>query len=136
MGKGHYTKSNSEEVNRHIGRQFKKARILLGLTQEEIGQRMNVSYQQVQKYETGYNQLSPTRLLDASRAIERPIAYFFEGLPGQNISKQELPLQDDIANETGLKREDLEVIRLFYQITNPRMRKGVKILLKAIINGQ
>jgi transcriptional regulator with XRE-family HTH domain len=124
----------SEKIDKHIGLQFKKARILCGLTQEEIGKKMHVSYQQVQKYETGHNQLSPSRLYDASLVIEQPVGYFFEGLQGQDVSKKEVLFQDDIANAADLTRGDLELIKLFYQISNKEVRKGLKILLKAIID--
>jgi transcriptional regulator with XRE-family HTH domain len=121
----------TEEIDKHIGQQFKKARIICGLTQEEISKKMHVSYQQVQKYETGSNQLSPSRLYDASLVIERPVGYFFEGLPGQDVRKKAELLQDD--NASDLTRGDVELVRMFYQITNKEVRKGLKILLRAII---
>lgn len=68
------------QINSHIGQQLKKRRKTLKLSQTQLGEILGITYQQVQKYESGVNKVSPERLLDLSHALDTPLEYFFEGV--------------------------------------------------------
>src|SRR5258708_15507155 len=70
-------------INVQIGQRLRQRRLLLGLSQTDLGQRMQLTFQQVQKYERGTNALSAVRLVQATEALGVPITYFFEGLIGK-----------------------------------------------------
>ena len=67
-----------EVFNKHLGNMLKKRRLALGLTQTKVAKAINVTFQQIQKYEKGINGVSSTRLLQLSNYLKVPINYFFE----------------------------------------------------------
>ena len=67
-----------ENFNKHLGSKLKLRRLALGLTQTKVAKAINVTFQQIQKYEKGTNGVSSTRLLQLSNYLKVPINYFFE----------------------------------------------------------
>lgn len=67
------------DIDLHIGRRLRRRRRLLSLTQQQLGDRLNIRFQQVQKYECGANRISAARLWHLAGALEVEIAYFFDG---------------------------------------------------------
>jgi transcriptional regulator with XRE-family HTH domain len=70
-------------VDRHVGRQLRARRLALGLTQQQLARLIGVTYQQLQKYETGANRLTAERLLAVARALDVAVDYFFDRLDGR-----------------------------------------------------
>tara|TARA_B110001454_G_C12408577_1_gene304091 strand:+ start:167 stop:538 length:372 start_codon:yes stop_codon:yes gene_type:complete len=70
-----------ENFNKHLGNKLKLRRLALGLTQTKVAKAINVTFQQIQKYEKGTNGVSSTRLLQLSNYLKVPINYFFEDYP-------------------------------------------------------
>jgi transcriptional regulator with XRE-family HTH domain len=73
-------------VDLHVGKQLRQRRWLLGMTQQQLAQLVGIRFQQVQKYESGANRISASRLWDLARALNTPVPYFFEGLEAQDAS--------------------------------------------------
>ena len=71
-------KPKATEVDRQVGSRLRERRRLLGLTMEQLGQRVGVTYQQVYKYEVGNNRISAVRLHDLARTLHVPMEFFFE----------------------------------------------------------
>lgn len=69
----------TKEIDLHIGRRLRRRRRVLGLTQQQLGERMNIRFQQVQKYECGANRVSAARLWYLARALEIDVGYFYDG---------------------------------------------------------
>lgn len=65
-------------LDRHVGRRVRLRRTLLGLTQQELGEQIGVTFQQIQKYERGTNRISASRLWEIARVLKVPVAFFFE----------------------------------------------------------
>ena len=80
-----------ENFNKHLGVKLKLRRLALGLTQTKVAKAINVTFQQIQKYEKGTNGVSSTRLLQLSNYLKVPINYFFEDFPEYliNIEKSQ-----------------------------------------------
>ncbi|MFD2235742.1 helix-turn-helix domain-containing protein [Phaeospirillum tilakii] len=115
-------------------------RTLLGLSQEKLGELIGLTFQQVQKYERGANRVSCSRLFDLSRALEVPISYFFEDMTdevknlspvqmGRDLSQDEMPSNEA---DPRLRRETLELVRNYYSISDPDVRRRIYDLAKAL----
>lgn len=90
--------SGADPVDVHVGRRLKEMRLLKGLSQSALGERVGVTFQQIQKYERGANRLSSSMLWHAAEALDVPVSYFFDQFrPDQPIAEQVQPSADEIA---------------------------------------
>ncbi|MFC4352772.1 helix-turn-helix domain-containing protein [Fodinicurvata halophila] len=105
----------------HIGHRLRERRVALGLSQSELADKLGVSFQQVQKYESGANRISGSRLWDISTALETPVSYFFEGLDSEGFGSDETPLD----------RQTLELARAVGSIEDENVRSQIVKLVKA-----
>jgi transcriptional regulator with XRE-family HTH domain len=127
-------------IDVHVGSRMRLRRTLLGLSQEKLGEMIGLTFQQVQKYERGANRISCSRLFDLSRSLEVPISYFFDDMaeetkglsPVQMV--REPPKEEPPAAEADprLRRETLELVRNYYSITDPDVRRRIYDLAKAL----
>jgi len=88
---------------------------MLGMTQQQLAQNVGIKFQQIQKYESGMNRVSASRLYEIAVALDVPISYFFEGASGSSDPEDE---EDLLAN-----REALELVRAFYAIPEEQRRR-------------
>ena len=81
--------------NRHLGSKLRMRRLSLGLTQTKVAQAINVTFQQIQKYEKGTNGISSLRIMQLANFLKVPVVYFFEDFPGfANKTTNELTTED------------------------------------------
>lgn len=113
-------------------------RTLLGMSQEKLGEAIGLTFQQVQKYERGTNRIGASRLFDLSKVLDVPIGFFFEDLGDWQASKTAARLRD-LAEEQAeyemdplAKRETLELVRAYYRIKDPAVRKRLFEMCKAL----
>ena len=85
-----------ESFNVHLGKKLRMRRLSLGLTQTKVAQAINVTFQQIQKYEKGTNGVSSNRLMQLSTYLKVPITYFFEDFRNYNEIKNISDDQDDL----------------------------------------
>jgi transcriptional regulator with XRE-family HTH domain len=119
-------------------------RTLLGMSQEKLGDALALTFQQVQKYERGANRIGSSRLFEISRILDVPVSFFFEEMSSEAASAGPLtdsgdPLTTDseeFQRDPLAKRETLELVRAYYRITDPRVRKRVFELTKSIAADQ
>ena len=107
-----------EKFNIHLGKKLRMRRLSLGLTQTKVANAINVTFQQIQKYEKGTNGVSSSRLMQLSNFLKVPVTYFYEDYPG---------LQTDSVNPT----EDLNysfLIKTFTRLLGDQKLKIVQIL--------
>lgn len=74
-----------KDIEKHIGKRLKDKRKLLGLSQTQVAQKCNITFQQIQKYENGVNGLSVFRLLQMCNALDVPVSYFLEDIKNENV---------------------------------------------------
>jgi transcriptional regulator with XRE-family HTH domain len=110
-----------DPVDVHVGRRLRQARLLAGLSQEELGEGIGVSFQAVQKYEQGENRLSASRLFRAARLLEQPVAYFFEELESGRL-----------ATAASFTREEIDLVRHYRRIANSDVRDHLLQVAKRI----
>ena len=85
-----------ENFNLHLGKKLRMRRLSLGLTQTKVAEAINVTFQQIQKYEKGTNGVSSNRLMQLSNYLKVPITYFFEDFRNYNDMKNQQDDQDDL----------------------------------------
>lgn len=116
-----------DPVDLHVGRQVRQRRTLLGMSQETLGHRLDISFQQVQKYEHGKNRVSASKLHALCGILAVPVSYFFDGLP-DTPGAAPAPAAEDVM----CRRETLDLARAYYAITDVDVRKRLADLVKAI----
>ena len=123
-------------IDIHVGKRVRLRRTLLGMSQEKLGKAINVTFQQVQKYERGTNRIGSSRLYQLSQVLDIPVSYLFDDLPIEITARKSPGLTDvKVASFQGdplVKRETLELVRAYYRITDPSVRKRVFELVKAV----
>ena len=132
--------TNNNAVDVHVGKRIRLRRTLLGMSQEQLGNALNITFQQVQKYERGANRVSASRLWDISQIIDVPINYFFEDMsettekssPAQNDSQHSFRPELDDAKDPMARRETLELVRTYYSIEQPHVRRRIADMVKSI----
>ncbi len=103
-------------VDAHVGKRIRHRRWMLGMTQQQLADRVGIKFQQIQKYETGMNRISASRLWDIAGALGVPVSYFFEGLAAPSA---EGPHRGDLMAD----KEALELVRSYYAIPEQQRRR-------------
>jgi len=135
--------SRPSPIDVHVGTRIRLRRTLLGMSQERLGEALGLTFQQVQKYERGVNRVGASRLFDLSRVLDVPISFFFDDMPeslaaafgGQPSGRRVAGFadtQEGFADDTLNRRETLELVRAYYRITDPAVRKRVFDLIKSM----
>ena len=104
-------------VDVHVGQRVRQRRWMVGMTQQALAERVGIKFQQIQKYETGANRISASRLWDIAAALEVPVSFFFEGLDGQAADNADA--RGDILTD----KEALELVRAYYAIPEAQRRR-------------
>jgi transcriptional regulator with XRE-family HTH domain len=144
--------SRASPIDGHVGSRIRLRRTLLGMSQERLGEALGLTFQQVQKYERGVNRVGASRLFDLSRVLDVPISFFFDdlpeplaatygGQPGALGARRSYGFADSQeafgaaggADESMNRRETLELVRAYYRITDPAVRKRVFELIKSLV---
>ena len=109
----------SHPVDEHVGKRIRHRRWMVGMTQQQLADRVGIKFQQIQKYETGMNRVSASRLWDIAEALTVPVSFFFEGLDEDGGVLQGGVLQGDILSD----KEALELVRSYYAIPENQRRR-------------
>jgi transcriptional regulator with XRE-family HTH domain len=123
-------------VDAHVGSRVRLRRMLLGMSQERLGESMGLTFQQVQKYEKGVNRIGASRLFQISKILDVPVQFFFEEAPysGDGNAVRGMAESDSEAFilEFLNSREGLELNRAFVKIGDAKVRKSVVDLVRAL----
>lgn len=115
---------SAKRVDEFVGERIRQRRAMLGLTQEQLASALNISYQQVQKYETGANRVSAGRLYEIAQSLDAGVSDFFDGLEDA-AGPIQLP-------HGGRNRTIIELVRNFQSISDPDVRNAVSNLVKSL----
>ena len=133
-------KKQPSSVDAHVGSRVRLRRMLIGMSQEKLGELLGLTFQQVQKYEKGANRIGASRLFDISTILGVPVSYFFDDLPNSDPAFRKTP---GVAAATDVdagpymmefvsSAEGFQLVRAFTKITDPRVRKRMLELVKSL----
>ena len=130
-------------IDVHVGARIRLRRTLLGISQVKLAEAIGLTFQQVQKYESGVNRVSSSRLLDIANVLDVSVPYFFEEMsagmkaqtPSELMRTQRRP-ENDQEKDPMARRETLEFVRAYYKIVDPAVRKRVFELTKAVAKAE
>lgn len=126
-------------VDIHVGKKLRSRRTILGKSQEEIGTAVGITFQQIQKYERGLNRIGSSRLYEFANLLGVGVSYFFEGFEGESggmdiglagLAETCVPFE----HEGMENKEVLALVRAYYGISNPQVRKKILSLMKSLSN--
>ena len=124
-------------VDVHVGSRVRYRRMIIGMSQEKLGEKMNLTFQQIQKYEKGTNRIGASRLFQLSKILEVPVGYFFEdafanAAPAQATHGLHEPEQEGYLLDFLNSREGLDLNKAFAKIHDPKVRRRVIDLVRAL----
>lgn len=122
-------KGKPHDVDIHVGGRVRLRRSALGLSQDQLGAAIGLSFQQVQKYERGANRIGASRLYEMSKVLQIPISYFFENMDGMGVAEEG---DGGYQTDPVIKREVLELMRAYHQILDPKQRKKILKLVQGL----
>jgi transcriptional regulator with XRE-family HTH domain len=127
-------------IDKHVGSRVRMRRMMLGMSQEKLGDALGLTFQQVQKYEKGTNRIGASRLQQISEILQVPVSFFFEGVPAAPGASEAAPgmaeapspayVSDFLATSDGLA-----LTKAFVQIKDSRLRRRIVDLVEAIAAG-
>ncbi len=106
-------------VDVHVGKRIRHRRWMVGMTQQQLAEKVGIKFQQIQKYETGMNRVSASRLWEIGAALTVPVSFFFEGLGSKAQEAEATDLPGDLLAD----KEALELIRSYYAIPETQRRR-------------
>lgn len=114
----------AHKVDVHVGKRIRQRRWLTGMTQQALAERVGIKFQQIQKYETGANRVSASRLWDIADALGVEVAFFFEGLQEDETAAhaaqdKESALPLDLLSD----KEAMDLVRSYYAIPENQRRR-------------
>lgn len=130
------SKKKPNPIDIHVGSRLRMRRNMLGISQEKLGDRLGITFQQIQKYEKGTNRVGASRLQAISSILGVPVSFFFEDAPGVDGTAPKGLAEDgggsayvaDFMSST----EGLQLNRAFARISDPKIRRRIVDLVKAL----
>jgi transcriptional regulator with XRE-family HTH domain len=126
-------------IDKYVGSRVRMRRMMLGMSQEKLGNALGLTFQQVQKYEKGTNRIGASRLQQISNILQVPVSFFFDGAPDLSSARSEglseapspLYIADFLATSDGLA-----LTRAFMRIEDARLRRKIVELVEQMANGE
>jgi transcriptional regulator with XRE-family HTH domain len=130
------TSAELNPIDKHVGARIRMRRMMLGISQTTLGDAVNVTFQQVQKYEKGRNRVSASRMQQFAKILRVPVSFFFEGAPAANVigikSGEAAAGIPAYVREFIATRDGIKIIKAFSQIRNQKLRRAVVTLVEQI----
>jgi transcriptional regulator with XRE-family HTH domain len=129
------TKKAPNPIDKHVGSRVRMRRMMVGMSQEKLGDALGLTFQQVQKYKKGTNRIGASRLQQISHILQVPVAFFFEGAPnmsggvdgGLNGAPSPAYVADFLATSDGLA-----LTKSFMRINDVKLRRRIVDLVEQI----
>lgn len=124
-------------IDAHVGTRVRLRRMLLGMSQEKLGEHLGLTFQQVQKYEKGVNRIGASRLFDLARVLGVPVQFFYDEAPADHGETALAPGFGERPTESYVveflsTREGLELNKAFVKIADARVRRSIVELVRTL----
>ena len=128
-------KGGPNPIDVHVGGRVRLRRTLLGMSQEKLAKAVNLTFQQIQKYERGSNRIGASRLFQFAHVLDVPVSFFYDDMP-DGSEKAKLLAADGNAEpfeqDQLARRETLELVRAYYRINDSTVRRRIFELTKTL----
>jgi transcriptional regulator with XRE-family HTH domain len=130
------TRGKPTLTDKHVGAKIRMRRLTLGLSQTNLGDAVDITFQQIQKYEKGTNRVSASRIQQLAKVLDVPVSFFFEGAPeaatnARKLSANSSATPNYVTDFLG-SRDGHKIMRAFSQITDPRLRRKMVALAEEL----
>ena len=119
-------------IDIHVGGRVRLRRMMLGMSQEKLGEQLGITFQQIQKYEKGTNRIGASRLQNIATVLSVPVSFFFDGAPGQGNSSTSDSKSGSYVVDFLSSSEGLQLNRAFVRISDSKIRRRVVDLVRAL----
>lgn len=111
-------------IDLHVGKRIRFKRKMIGLTQSDLGGKVDLTFQQIQKYEKGENRVSASKLYQIAQILDTNVSFFFDGY-NETVSERE-EITDD--------KQSVDLVKSFKSIKNPKVKKRIMMLIDSVID--
>ena len=132
------TKKSPNPIDKHVGSRVRMRRMMVSMSQEKLGEKLGITFQQIQKYEKGTNRIGASRLQQIANVLGVPVGFFFEGAPvpdgsAKGFSDAASPayVSDFLATSDGLA-----LTKAFMKVTDSKVRRRIVDLVEAMVAEQ
>ncbi|WP_209442418.1 helix-turn-helix domain-containing protein [Neoroseomonas oryzicola] len=129
----------SHPIDIHVGARMRLRRRFLGMSQTKLADAIGITFQQVQKFERGLSRIAASRLHDVSRALDVPVSFFFDALPAEagglavdSRGTEEAEARNNLQPSEMHGRETLDLVRAYYALADPEVRKRILELVRSL----
>jgi transcriptional regulator with XRE-family HTH domain len=126
------SKKAPNSIDRHVGNRVRMRRLMLGMSQEQLGEALGLTFQQVQKYEKGTNRVGASRIQQISEILQVPVSFLFDGIRTDSSRVDDLSEAPSYVSEFLSTSQGLALIRAFSGITDPKLRRSIVELVEQI----
>jgi transcriptional regulator with XRE-family HTH domain len=128
------TKKTPNPIDRHVGSRVRMRRMMVSMSQEKLGERLGITFQQVQKYEKGTNRIGASRLQQISSILAVPVSFFFEGAPdGEPATGFAETGNPAYVSDFLATAEGLALSKAFMKVSDPKVRRRIVDLVEATV---
>ncbi|MBX9926445.1 MAG: helix-turn-helix transcriptional regulator [Hyphomicrobiaceae bacterium] len=137
-GGGEKNARRANMIDTHVGQRLRLRRMLLGMSQEKLGEQLGLTFQQVQKYEKGVNRVGASRLFDLAHVLGVPVQYFYDELDPETVESNGLARgfaersTDTYVVDFLGTREGLELNKAFTRVTDAKVRRAIIDLVRTL----
>lgn len=133
-----HSSSNPDPVDIHVGGRVRLRRTLLSMSQEKLASALGITFQQVQKYENGTNRVGASRLFHIAKVLKVPVSFFFEGYQNPDMAMSEVAESQESMEASNMlnKKETVDLVRAYYSIEDPVVRKKFLEMVKTFAKTQ
>lgn len=121
-------------IDIHVGGRVRMQRMLIGMSQEKLGEALGLTFQQVQKYEKGANRIGASRLFQISRVLSVPVEFFYDGLRIDDLQDPAAGEGNDVSFDVDMlsTAEGIQLNSAYFAIKDPKLRRRVLDLVKTL----
>ena len=135
-----YSSQKPNPIDIHVGSRVRMQRVLAGMSQQKLGDELDLTFQQVQKYEKGTNRIGASRLWELGRIFAVPVQFFYDDLVVSSADRS-MPGFSEPTTETNYTeflntREGIDLNRAFQKITDPKVRRNIVELVQSMADKQ
>jgi transcriptional regulator with XRE-family HTH domain len=132
------TKKSPNPIDKHVGSRVRMRRMMVGMSQEKLGEKLGITFQQIQKYEKGTNRIGASRLQQIALVLAVPVGFFFEGAPTPESLSSGLaePASPAYVSDFLATSDGLALTKAFMKVKDPKVRRRIVELVESIAAGE